>query len=62
MHIHRKQSRAFASKVTDLMGPPHHEVREDSNPQNRAQEGENKEFSGFLKDKVSYGKAKCSMI
>lgn len=39
--------------VTDLMGPPHHEVGEDSNPHNRAQEGARKEFSGFLLDKVS---------
>lgn len=32
------------------MGPPHHKVREDSDPQNGAQEGESKEFSGFLLD------------
>lgn len=38
---------------TDLMGPPHHEVGEKRNPQNRAQEGEGKEFSGFLLPKVS---------
>lgn len=37
-------------RIADLMGPPHHKVREDSDPQNRAQEGDRKEFSGFLLD------------
>lgn len=42
------------------MGPPHHEVGEDSNPHNRAQEGDHKEFLGFLLDKVSDVKTKHS--
>lgn len=33
------------------MGPPHKKVREDSNPYNRGQEGDHKEFSGFLEGK-----------
>lgn len=43
------------------MGPPHHEVGEDSNPQNRAQEGHHKEFLGFLFEKVIDVKAKHSV-
>lgn len=38
------------TRIADLMGPPHHKVREDSDPQNGTQEGERKEFSGFLLD------------
>lgn len=34
--------------LTDPKGPPHHEVGDDSNPQDRAQEGDHTEFSGFL--------------
>ena len=46
------------SSVTDLMSPPHHEVGEDSNPHYGSQEGDHKEFSGFLRDKVGGIKAK----
>lgn len=35
----------FHVRIADLMGPPHHKVREDSDPQNGAQEGDRKEFS-----------------
>lgn len=34
--------------VADLMCPPHHEVGEDSDPQNRAKEGDHEEPPGFL--------------
>lgn len=37
-----------STTITNLMSPPHHEVGENSNPHNRAQEGEHKKFSGFL--------------
>lgn len=53
-HTENKVTRSYCLNVTttaDLMGPPHNKVGEDSNPQNRAQEGDHKEFSGFLQDR-----------
>lgn len=37
--------------VADLMCPPHHEVGEDSDPQNRTKEGDHEELPGFLQQR-----------
>lgn len=45
------ESTLNVTRVTDLMGPPHHKVGEDINPYNRSQEGDHKKFLGLLEEK-----------